>query len=124
MGPAPRPAEVRLTLHLTPVEAWQAVADDPTAALSAPSLADEGFIHCTDGAEAMLATANRHYRADPRAFVVLAIDLDRAGSPWRVDDPGRIYPHVFGPIARVAVVGASAIRRAADGTFLSFDPPA
>lgn len=115
---------MRLTFHLTPAEAWQAVADDPSASLTAPSLAEEGFIHCTDGTEAMVATANRHYRADPRAFVVLAIDLDRAGSPWRVDDPGRIYPHVFGPIDRVAVLGATPMPRAADGTFLPFDPPA
>jgi len=114
---------VRLTFHLTPLETWRATADDPLAALTAPSLAAEGFIHCTDGVDAMVATANRHYRADPRPFVVLAIDLDRAGSPWRVDDPGGIYPHVFGPIARSAVLGMSPMPRAADGTFLAFDPP-
>lgn len=115
---------MRPTFHLSPLDRWQALADDPTAALTAPSLEDEGFIHCTDGAEAMVATANRHYRADPRPFVVLALDLERAGSPWRVDDPAGIYPHVFGPIDRAAVLGAAPIQRAADGTFLAFDPPA
>ena len=30
---------------------------------------DEGFIHCTDGADELVATANRHYREDPRPFV-------------------------------------------------------
>ena len=39
------------------------------APLSRDSLADEGFIHCTDGAEALVATANRHYRDDPRDFL-------------------------------------------------------
>ena len=38
----------RITYHLTPLAWWQAApADEP---LTAPSLASEGFIHCTDGA--------------------------------------------------------------------------
>ncbi len=108
-----------LTYHLTPVEWWSAA--DPSAALGAPSLDDEGFIHCTIGAVEMVATANRHYREDPRDFVVLTIDLDRVGSPWQVDDAGGIYPHVFGPIDREAIVAARPMPRAADGTFLAFD---
>ncbi len=88
----------------------------------APSLETEGFIHCTDGAEAMVATANRHYRDDPRAFVVLTVDLDATGSPWRFDDPARIYPHVYGPIAPGAIGRPAPIPRAADGTFLPFGP--
>lgn len=110
------------TFHLTPRDRWLAAAPDEP--WTAPSLADEGFVHCTTGAKAMVATANRHYRDDPRPFVVLALDLDRVGSPWRADDPAGIYPHVFGPIARAAILGAVPIPRAADGTFLTFDPPA
>ena len=64
-----------------------------------PSLAAEGFIHCTDGAAAMVDTANRHYRADPRPFLVLTVDLDATGSPWRFDDQAGIYPHIYGTIA-------------------------
>jgi uncharacterized protein (DUF952 family) len=108
-----------LTYHLTPVAWWEATP--PDAPLGAPSLADEGFIHCTTGHDEMVATANRHYRSDPRDFVVLTLDLDRAGSPWRVDDPGRIYPHVFGPIDRAAILAVRPMPRAADGTFLPFD---
>ena len=109
----------RLTYHLTPVDWWTAASPDEP--LSAPSLDEEGFIHCTDGAAAMAATANRHYRDDPRAFVILTIDLDRAGSPWRIDDPAGIYPHVFGPIERASIVNVRAARRAPDGEFLAFD---
>jgi uncharacterized protein (DUF952 family) len=109
---------VRLTYHLTSAEWW---ADSPAdAPLTAPSLADEGFIHCTDGAEAMVATANRHYRADPQPFLILTIDLDRVGSPWRIDDPDRIYPHVHGPIDRASILGVTTAPRAADGEFLPF----
>lgn len=109
---------MRPTLHLVPAEVW--AIHDPAEPYVASSLETEGFIHCTDGAEAMVSTANRHYRDDPRVFVVLTVDLDATGSPWRYDDPARIYPHVYGPIASGAIRGAVPIPRAADGTFLPF----
>ena len=108
----------RLTFHLTPA-AWWAAAD-LTAPLTAPSLETEGFIHCTTGADEMVATANRHYRDDPRPFVVLTLDLERLTAPVRVDDPAGIYPHVFGPIDRAAIVGVQPVARDVDGTFLPF----
>jgi uncharacterized protein (DUF952 family) len=109
----------RLTYHLTPVEWWEGLeADGP---LTAPTLADEGFLHCTDGAAAMVATANRHYREDPRSFLVLTLDLERVGSPWRIDDPGGIYPHVHGPIDRAAIVDVRPAPRSSDGEFLAFE---
>ena len=110
--------DLRTTFHLTPRSWWEAA--DPGAPLRAPSLETEGFIHCTDGAAEMVATANRHYRAVEGGFVVLTIDLGRVTSPWTVEDPGRIYPHVFGPIDRAAIVAVVAAPRAADGTFLPF----
>jgi uncharacterized protein (DUF952 family) len=110
---------VRLTYHLTPREWWEAA--DPTAPLAAPSLIDEGFIHCTDGPGEMVATANRHYRADPREFLVVSVDLDRVGSPGRIEDVGGIYPHVFGPIDRSAIVAVVPAERGPGGTFLPFE---
>jgi uncharacterized protein (DUF952 family) len=109
---------VRPTYHLVPAETW--AAREPAVAYAAPSLALEGFIHCTDGAAAMVATANRHYAADPRSFLVLTIDLDATGSAWRFDDPARIYPHVYGPIDSEAILQAVPIGRAPDGTFTAF----
>jgi uncharacterized protein (DUF952 family)/uncharacterized protein YciI len=111
---------LRPTFHLVPAESW--AARDPDAPYSVPSLAAEGFIHCTDGPTAMVATANRHYRDDPRAFLVLTVDLDATGSPWRYDDDAMHYPHVYGPIAPEAVERAVPIPRAPDGTFLPFEP--
>jgi uncharacterized protein (DUF952 family) len=108
----------RITYHLTPLAWWEAAPADES--LTAPSLASEGFIHCTDGADEMVATANRHYRDDPRPFVILSVDLDRVGSPWRIDDPSGIYPHVFGPIDRAAIVAVVPAPRASDGRFLPF----
>ncbi|HET7702156.1 MAG TPA: DUF952 domain-containing protein [Candidatus Limnocylindrales bacterium] len=109
---------MRPSYHLTPCDWWASA--DPAEPLGAPSLADEGFIHCTDGAANMVATANRHYAADPRAFLVVTLDLDRVTSPWEVADEGAIYPHVFGPIDRSAILDVRPAPRAPDGTFLPF----
>ena len=109
---------MRLTYHLVPAETW--AARDASSPYAAPSLASEGFIHCTDGAAAMVVTANRHYHADPRAFLVLTVDLDATGSPWRFDDQAGLYPHVYGMIDPAAVLRAQPIPRAADGTFEAF----
>ena len=107
------------TFHLTPAAWWDAA--DPREPLGAPSLADEGFVHCTTGVDEMVATANRHYRDDPRPFVVLTVDLDRISSAVRTEDAAGIYPHVFGSIDRAAIVAVRPMPRAADGTFLPFD---
>jgi uncharacterized protein (DUF952 family) len=109
---------MRETFHLTPAEWWSAA--DPAVPLLAPAFADEGFIHCTTGAAEMVATANRHYGGDPRDFVVLTVDLDRVSSLWSAEDERRIYPHIFGPIDRVAILDVRPMPRDHDGTFLPF----
>ena len=110
---------MRPTYHLVPAKAW--VAADPERPYAAASLVGEGFIHCTDGMTEMVATANRHYRDDPRAFLILTVDLDRAGSPWRIEDERGIYPHVHGTIDRTAVIRIVPAPRADDGEFLPFE---
>ena len=112
----------RLTYHLVPEARWRALADG--APYEAASLAGEGFAHCTDGDVAMLATGNRHYRDDPTRFLLLTLDLEQAGSPWRFDDDRGIYPHVYGPIDRAAVVDVQQPVRGRDGSFLAVATPA
>ncbi len=110
---------MRPTFHIVAAEVW--AATDPDARYEAPSLASEGFIHCTDGEAELLATANRHHAKDPRDFLALTVDLDATGSPWRIDDPARIYPHVFGPIDRAAILDQVGLKRDAAGRFIGFD---
>jgi uncharacterized protein (DUF952 family) len=112
---------MRATFHLIPVAAWNEAT--PDAPLVRESLAAEGFIHCTDGEDALIATAERHYRDDPRDFLALTIDLDRVTSSWRYDDPGSPYPHIYGPIDRAAIVQVEPVSRAADGRFLDLVDP-
>jgi uncharacterized protein (DUF952 family) len=111
---------MRPTYHLVPVESWASA--DQGGPYEATSLAVEGFVHCTDGMTEMVATANRHYRDDPRRFLVLTVDLDSTGSPWRIEDERGVYPHVFGPIARAAILRVVPAPRTGEGEFLSFEP--
>lgn len=110
---------MRPTYHLVPAAVWE--AQEAGGAYEAASLATEGFVHCTDGAAELVATANRHYRDDKRAFLVLTIDLDATGSPWRIEDERGIYPHVFGPIERTSILRSVPAPRDAAGLFLPVD---
>lgn len=111
---------MRATFHLVPAAVW--VAADPNSAYLAASLATEGFVHCTDGEEELLATASRHYRLDPRPFVVLSLDLDLILARWTVDDSAGIYPHIHGPVDRQAIIDVAPLMRADDGRFLAIGP--
>jgi uncharacterized protein (DUF952 family) len=91
---------------------------DSSAPYTPESFADEGFIHCTDGPDNVAAVANRYYRDGQRMYVVLAIDKDALTSEVRYEDPERIYPHIYGPLNRDAIVKVLPILREADGTFL------
>jgi uncharacterized protein (DUF952 family) len=109
----------RLTLHLVPEAAWD--GRDPATPYTPAAYAQDGFIHCTDGDDEMIRTANRFYRVDPQPFLVLTVDLQRTGSPWRFDEPGRPYPHVYGPIDPAAVLHVRRFGRDADGTFTGIE---
>ncbi len=105
----------RPTFHLVPAAIWDASAR--AGPYAAASLESEGFIHCTDGVEALGATFERYFLADPRPFVALTVDLDALDVPWRYDLAGSPYPHVYGRIPRRAIVAVSVVERAADGRF-------
>src|SRR6266536_1112136 len=94
------------TYHLVPREEYE--RGDPAVEYLPSAYEADGFIHLTDGADELAATGNRHYRADPRPFLVLVIDLARVRAPVRYEDPRRVYPHIYGPLNRDASVAARA----------------
>ncbi|HEX5501901.1 MAG TPA: DUF952 domain-containing protein [Thermomicrobiales bacterium] len=102
-----------LTYHLVPAEEF-----DPDAPVYAPrAYAADGFIHTTRAPGLLAAVGNRYYHADPRPYLILTIDLDRAIAPWRYDAAGADYPHLYGPLNRDAIVAIHPATRATDGTF-------
>jgi uncharacterized protein (DUF952 family) len=81
----------------------------------------EGFIHLTHGIEQVLAAGNRYYRADPRRYLLLTVDLDAVTAPVRYEptDPERTFPHIYGPLPRRAITAIQEVERDSDGAFLS-----
>ena len=67
------------TLHLLPVEAWSTAQDLPTYVPAA--YATDGFVHCTNGDEELVAVGNRYYRNDPRPYLALTIAIDKERLP-------------------------------------------
>ena len=63
-----------ITFHLVPSPVWDAQRHGDVYVPEA--FATDGFVHCTDGEQAVIDTANRYYQGDPRAYVVLSIDTD------------------------------------------------
>jgi len=111
---------MRPTFHLAPASVWDAA--DRTRLYAAASLEDEGFMHCTDGEAELGATFDRHYADDPRPFVALTVDLDALDVPWRFDDPGSPYPHVYGTVRSDAILAAADVVRDAGGRFAGLTP--
>jgi uncharacterized protein (DUF952 family) len=108
--------------HLAPAVRWHAWPADQSY-LPAEYAAD-GFVHCTAGDELMLRVANAIYRGAPGDFVMLVIDPRCLTAPLRwersTDGLAAVFPHIYGPIDRGAVVEVRAVSRAADGTFLNW----
>jgi uncharacterized protein (DUF952 family) len=80
-----------------------------------------------------LDVANRFYRDVPGDFLVLVIDPARLTAPlrdepaspgdavgrWRDLTSGHLFPHIYGPLNRDAIVEVRPAGRSPDGTFLS-----
>lgn len=106
-------------LHLTPAEVWERQADSEGYLPEAYEA--DGFVHLTIGEVNLLAVANAFYQQDRRAHVVLVLDLGRLTAPIRYEDEGHIYPHVYGPLDREAVVAVRRAIRLADGSFVGIE---
>ncbi len=106
-----------LTFHLVPREYYEAQPPDRPYLPEPMATGREAFIHCTDGVENLAATGNRFYQADPREFVALVVDLERLTAPARYEDPGQIFPHIYGPLDREAILAVRPVPRDPDGRF-------
>jgi uncharacterized protein (DUF952 family) len=91
-----------LIYHIVMPEVWAAF---DTELYRAPSLATEGFIHCSY--EHQLDDVIARYYSGADKIIVLTIDTDELMSRvLREPSTGNeIYPHIYGPINRKAIVG-------------------
>jgi uncharacterized protein (DUF952 family) len=106
------------TFHLVAAEYYR---DCDTGAPYVPAAYEaDGFIHCTDGAHNLAAVADRYYKDDRRMYIALVIDKTKVSASIVYEDKARIYPHIYGPLNRDAIVTVLPVLRNADG---SFQPP-
>ncbi|MFI5863360.1 DUF952 domain-containing protein [Streptomyces sp. NPDC051546] len=102
-----------MIFHLVPLADWTA---DPARPYAPPSLASEGFVHCSADPGTVLAIAAAHYADVPGTL--LAVELDERGLTSEVrreGEAGLRYPHVHGPLNREAVVRVWEVVRAPGG---------
>jgi uncharacterized protein (DUF952 family) len=105
--------------HLAQLSDWQQAQRDGAYRVSTigRTLEQEGFIH-TSFAHQVRGVADRFYATVPGPLVLLQIDEERLGSPWRVDPvPGTPegFPHVYGPVGVAAVVAVTPVTRTGAG---------
>ena len=92
-----------IVYHIVVPEVWEAF---DTQLYRAASLETEGFIHCSF-AHQLDAVIKRYY-SDAENIVVLEVETDRLMSRVLAEPStgNEIYPHIYGPINRDAIVAA------------------
>jgi uncharacterized protein (DUF952 family) len=101
---------------MVPRVTWDALPS--SSAYYAETLDSEGFVHCTAEPAMLEVVANRYYRNEPGDWLILAVDLEqvRAEVRWEAADE-HLFPHIYGPIERCAVVRIVPFPRRHDGTY-------
>ena len=102
--------------HLVRKQEWE--GRSLPGGFSAPSLAEEGFNHCSKDEEQLLRVARRLYSGE-EDLVALEIDEGLLTAPvkWEPSRSGEIYPHIYGPINATAVAGVRELSVGEDGEF-------
>jgi uncharacterized protein (DUF952 family) len=95
-------------VHVATPSEWAAARR--TGQIAPPSLATEGFVHCSTRAQ-LAGTLERHF-AGAGPLVLLLLD-EGAIAPdlrWEEGRPGERFPHVYAAIPVTAVVAVEEIR--------------
>ena len=89
--------------HITTASAWEQAKAEGT--YTAPSLTNEGFIHCSQ--EDQLADVKERYFLGTTDLVLLTINTDLLSSQFIFEWSPSVqntFPHIYGPIDLKAVV--------------------
>lgn len=94
-------------VHITTPQAWAAARR--AGVIAPPSLAAEGFVHCSTRGQLGLTLA-RHFRgAGPLLVLVLDPRAVAADLRWVESHPGERFPHVHAPVPVGAVVAVEEV---------------
>lgn len=97
-----------IVYHITSAEEWDKAKTK--GSYTAPSLVDEGFIHCSQ--DHQVAGVLERYFAGQTGLVKLVIDTDKLNSKFVFDWSPSIadtFPHIYGPINLDAVIEVMAL---------------
>eukprot|EP00300_Choanocystis_sp_HF-7_P034901 c4798_g1_i1.p1 GENE.c4798_g1_i1~~c4798_g1_i1.p1 ORF type:complete len:120 (+),score=27.58 c4798_g1_i1:38-397(+) len=98
-----------------------------------PTYHQDGFIHAANSISELVGIANHFYKQKPGDFIVLCIDVERLTSEVKFEAAApvgntavhtaepKLFPHIYGPLNKDAVVQELNVQRAEDGTFLQID---
>ncbi|MDE2842224.1 MAG: DUF952 domain-containing protein [Chloroflexota bacterium] len=83
--------------HLLPAQDWNDAKDGQS--WSPPSLAAEGFIHCSKDHDQLRGVMQRLF-ADRTDMLALELETDNLAHTlvWEPSGSGEIYPHIYGPL--------------------------
>ncbi|WP_374515769.1 DUF952 domain-containing protein [Brevundimonas sp.] len=106
-----------LAYKLVDADEWRAAGDAYQG--SAVDRAD-GYIHMSTAGQ-LAETAARHYRGR-ESLLLLAVETDRLGDAlvWEPSRGGALFPHIYGPLPRSAIVSERGLAVDADGV-MRFD---
>jgi uncharacterized protein (DUF952 family) len=102
--------------HITRSDDWERAKQE--GIYLAPSLASEGFIHCSTN-DQVIETANRLFRGQT-GLVLLEIDTDRVDAEIKYENcegGEQKFPHIYGPVKPAAVVRVMTFEEQPDGSF-------
>jgi len=94
--------------HITTKKAWQEAIEK--GAYTTPSLAEEGFIHCSQ--ENQIEGVLQRYYANQHDLVKLVIDTDKLNVKFIFEwspSTSDTFPHIYGPINLDAVMEVAEI---------------
>lgn len=78
----------------------------------------DGFIHCTDGEYMLSFVANNIYQNVQGEMLVLFLERSKIKSPTRYDDSEKLFPHIYGPLNRDAIVKISKMSKDSKGDWI------
>ncbi|HEY5883914.1 MAG TPA: DUF952 domain-containing protein [Pyrinomonadaceae bacterium] len=102
--------------HITKRDEWERAKQ--AGSYRAPSLATEGFIHCSTS-DQVVQTANRLFRGQS-GLVLLEIDTNQVGAEIKYEnceDGQENFPHIYGPLDPRSVVRVLEFQPGEDGSF-------
>jgi uncharacterized protein (DUF952 family) len=94
-------------LHIATPSEWEAATQ--TGEIAPPSLATEGFVHCSTRQQ-LAGTLARHFTgAGPLVLLTLDAAAVAGDLRWEEGQPGQAFPHVYAPIPVEAVISIEQI---------------